>query len=72
MSAITTTARFAPSRPDLSTLRPLRRARRSRGIRGLVAGHRVMAWRSLRRGDVVTAEMHSACAAALRRECPRR
>lgn len=46
---------------------PLRwKRRRSHGRRGLAAGHRLMAWRSLRKGDTVTASMHTACSQALR------
>lgn len=45
---------------------PVGRSRRKRTpMFKLAAGYRLMAWHSLRRGDLVTAAAHAACARAL-------
>ena len=41
--------------------------RRDSSVWNLAAGYRLMAWRSLRKGDAITAAMHAACSRSLRK-----
>jgi hypothetical protein len=44
----------------------LKTRKRHPSVWKLAAGYRLMAWRSLRKGDVASAAMHAACSRALR------
>jgi hypothetical protein len=72
MSTITILPVSPVARPEVREAidvkcRPTRPASRIRkpSVWNLAAGYRLMAWRSLRKGDAVTAAMHTACSRAL-------